>query len=118
MHPSTVLVPFAGASLRGVRWRRHRAADQGPGARLSPAGGHARPAGGHDGEGQDRPGLLQVRPEEHGETVGDTGRPEGHGETRGTLISWVHRLDSSTQYPLTMQYPDLLRMGNLADAFT
>lgn len=60
--PPTVCLPLQSASLRGVRWCGHWPADQRPGARLPPAGGHAWQAGGHDGEGQDWPGLLQVRP--------------------------------------------------------
>lgn len=44
----------------GLRRSRHRAADQGLGERLPPAGGHARTSRRYDGEGQDRPGLLQV----------------------------------------------------------
>lgn len=48
------------APLRRVRRRRYRPADQGAGARLSPAGGHTWTSGWHDGEGKDRSGLLQV----------------------------------------------------------
>lgn len=55
-----VCLPLPCASLRGVRRCWHRTADQGAGERLSPAGGHTWTSGRYDGEGQDRPGLLQV----------------------------------------------------------
>ncbi len=58
---SVVFVPVKSASLCCVWRSRHWPADKRFGERLPPAGGHTRKTGGHDGEGQDWPGLLQVR---------------------------------------------------------
>ncbi|UYV71347.1 DDX3X [Cordylochernes scorpioides] len=55
-----VCVPLPRTSLRGVRRRRPRHADEGPGSWMPPACGHSRPPGGHDGTRQSLTGAGQV----------------------------------------------------------
>lgn len=56
-----VLVPISRAPVRGVRGRRPRAADEGPGQGVPPPSGHPREAGRHDREGKAQPRDGQVR---------------------------------------------------------